>query len=295
MERKTGFLTDTELTKRINEVGVAELRGIILAQDTSYYQVDWPFTLAGGLPPANQQALPVQYDKTLWLDFLPAGAQFPIEVPALTNNHERNYGNSPWGARHHRVFGTPPVVEVLSPTASTGNYIMHFLPLVVPMQSPLTFTTAAGVDNINPTSRQWFFSGADFDPTYVGGFLNVVGATNSVNNGSFLISAVNSPTTVTTATTEGLMSETFSSSVVGNGQAFYTTNTLDFTLNKYASYVSVRVALGALAKGEREIQADLEKQLEMLIHRIKFECKRRQSGPSTAAPAPHRRRGSFRR
>ena len=118
-QNNTGFVSDSEITKRLNEA-LGELYDLVVVTFEHYYVSTTSFTLAGGQS-GYTQALPADFYKDVGLDRSPGTTQ-AVRVPKLPSFMERN-----------RVLGpvydiTGNNLEVRPPDNSAGPYQLFYTP-----------------------------------------------------------------------------------------------------------------------------------------------------------------------
>lgn len=128
-ENNTGFVSDSEITSRLNEA-LSELYDLVTAAFEHYYvSQDGPFTLAGGVG-GNTHPLPADFYKYIGLDRDP-GTTYAWTVPRLSSFAERNRVGGPAAF----VQGLSTLV-VLPPQAAGGTYLMYYTPTAPQLVAP---------------------------------------------------------------------------------------------------------------------------------------------------------------
>jgi hypothetical protein len=274
-ENNTGFVTDTEITRRLNEAG-SELYDLIVAAFEHYYVSTNSFTLTGGVN-GNSVALPSDFYKDVGLDRNP-GTTSAETIHKIGSFLERN---RPAG-RVYLLRGN--TLAVMPADNSAGSYMLYYTPKA-PVLAPVTvIPRLAGIDNVVAITNAWTFAFASFTQADVGTYLVVTGAANPANNGTFLIASVANPQRVYTDPAVALVTETFGAGVVASYQAGGTVAQLDVTLSNWEEYVDIRAAIKVLTKREMETTS-LQQDLAMLKERIRAMAANRSEEPSQVALA----------
>jgi hypothetical protein len=267
-ENNAGFVSDNEITRRLNE-GTSELYDLIVVAFEHYFVSSLLFTLAGGQA-GYTQALPADFYKDVGLDRNP-GTTAAVRVPKLPSFMERNRASGPVYA----ITGNN--LEVRPPDNSAGPYQLFYTPKAPVLAAPVVVTHNAA-DAVVAATGHWTFTNGAFDSTYVGAAMTIAGAANAGNNGTFIITAVISATVVVTAIT-GLVNETFGGGVTDSFQLANTSNTLDVTLSNWEEFIDVRAAIKVLTKREMDTTS-LQSDLLALTQRIKAMAANRSEEPS---------------
>jgi hypothetical protein len=128
-ENNTGFVTDTEITSRLNEA-ISELYDLVVVAFEHYYvSEDGPFTLAGGVG-ANTHTLPADFYKYIGLDRDP-NTTYTTTVPKLPSFAERNRVGGPAAF----VQGLTTLV-IMPPQAAGGTFLMYYVPKAPTLVDP---------------------------------------------------------------------------------------------------------------------------------------------------------------
>ena len=128
-QNNTGFVSDAEITKRINEA-VGELYDLIVVAFEHYYVSSFgPFTMAGGVG-NNTVALPADFYKIIGVDKDP-GTLYPTTVPMLPSFRERNRA----GGIYYFVQGLSTLV-ILPPQVAGGTFLMYYTPKAPVLVNP---------------------------------------------------------------------------------------------------------------------------------------------------------------
>lgn len=187
-EQNTGFVTDAEITSRLNEA-VSELYDLVVVAFEHYYVSQELFTLAGNVG-GNTLALPSDFYKDVGLDKDP-NTTYQSRVPKLSSFIERNRP----GQRQYGCAGN--ILSVYPPENSQGNYLLYYTPqcpvlaplTVVPNKAP-TLTTipiVGGFNSVTASTKTFTFDAAIFNAGITDGELVVAGAAHSNNNGTFRV------------------------------------------------------------------------------------------------------------
>ena len=127
-QNNTGFVSDAEITKRLNEA-VGELYDLVVVSFEHYYvSTQGPFTLAGGQS-GYTQALPADFYKDVGLDRNP-NTTSAVRVPKLPSFIERNRTLGPVYA----ITGNN--LEVRPPDNSAGTYLLYYTPKAPVLVNP---------------------------------------------------------------------------------------------------------------------------------------------------------------
>ena len=291
--------TDARITQLLNE-RKQELYDLILSVDNSYYIRKYGFSLPDavlqslytaqnlGTAPVNVSACPDSYYKDVGLDMSPT-----LPTPITCHNFnfaERNtggYGNRRGSWHTYRPVGRQAGVQVLEHLCGTsspntqGDYLLWFVPHDLPLAPVTVIDMSGGVSNVIAATKTWTFGAASFTAADVGSSLVVLDASNAGNNGTFLITAVTSPTVVVTGLATTLADEDFTVDVTVNYQAGGTVGALDDVQNIWNKYLSVGSAMELLGIEESD-ESPLARELANIKDRVLNMAANRTSEPESA-------------
>lgn len=266
--------TDSEVADRASEAKAA-LYDLILGTYEHYAVTTFAFSLAGGVG-ANSVPLPTDFYKDVSLDRNPSSC--PQTIHRLSSWVERNAA----GRRVYTLLGSQLVVE--PPTMAQGNYLLRYTPLDMPFAAPVVVAPDAGdAVDISLGYGSWAFTNGAFDQTFVGAAMTIAGASQPGNNGTFIITAVDSATSVRTAVT-GLADELLGVGVTCSIQPAGTVDLLPQIMAPWYEYIQVAAAIAVKDKIEQDT-ADLEARLQRLTARItSMAANRMEEGGQIAMP-----------
>lgn len=271
------FVTDAELTARVNEAVGALYDEILKAKET-YFNVPFEFTLTGGIG-GNSVALPADFYKARALDRNP-GTSSEGTVDALPSYNERHIPQ-------RLCYDIDANGLTVYPAATAGApYRLWYTPLCPVLADPVAVPISDG-DFVDGTSNTWLFSAGSFTADDVGETMTVSGTVD--NNGTWPILSVTDAThVVTTGPTvdEGLTGATVTTQAVG------TVNVLPTAMNIWALYIELFVAIAILDKAEQD-SGPLQARLNQQIARIQALAPSRRAAPLQVPLPAHG--GRFRR
>jgi hypothetical protein len=274
--------------------GWGDFRDKVVARLAYWFRKVYTFTLAGGvgantvdltLIPDLQQ---IQYVNRA----LGNGVnETVVELPTVT---ERNawYGSQngmPCGGR--RYFADGDTLEILPPQISGGSYEMAYTPqyeqLVIPQPvPPLVSTVPATFSGVSAPSTLGF-SGANWQAANIGDTVNVTGATNSVNNGSFLIVSVGGVNAIN-VNSAALVSEA-AGVIAVTVQPQGSVPSLPQSMAPWSLYAETHASI-AIRTSRKQGTGELERKLAALAQRVVTMTKARSQGVQQA-PITRWRRG----
>lgn len=142
--QNNNFVTDTELTDRINEA-IGELYDLVLSVYEHYYVSYFSFSLVGGQSgnSVSLAALTGGFYKDETLEWNPGTSNMRV-VARLASNIERDAAPG----RTYQILGSPASLFVYPPEQSAGNYRLLY--------TPDTPVLVAGTDSLDATLNKWF-------------------------------------------------------------------------------------------------------------------------------------------
>jgi len=297
--QRSKFVTDDELGDYVNRA-VRVLYDLITAADESYYNATLDFSLGNLTEAAATTPLPPDFAKVRGM------TRFPDMLQACPV-YSKTFTNHQTGAVGYLMDGNNISIAPFQ-LASNGPFRLTYVQK--PPQFGPAINIATNSDNIVQTSGQWTFANGNFDASYVGATLVVTGAFQLFNSGSFLITAVNSPTGILTAPTGPLGTETFTANVAASVAFPAITPTypvvspyraasmtqLDVTLDNFDDFISTWVAIRIVEKKKQET-GELENLLSAATARVNAMAPDRSAEPQAApvlwSPSGYPYRGIF--
>ena len=285
--------TDPRITDFLNNAS-QELHDLILSVDQSYYVQSYDFTLPDpvlqalytaqnlGTAPVNWSACPGGFYKDIGLDLNPT---LPTPITCRNFNFaERNQSGKRRASHTYRPLGRNAGVQTIehlcgnSSDQTAGAYRLWFVGRA-PVLAPVTIINVTiGSNSVSSINNQWIFSNASFTAADIGTLLVVSGASNSQNNGTFMITSVLTPTLVITNGT--VITETFSTSVLASYQPGGTANALDDVQQIWNKYLTVTAAMELLGI-EEDDESPLAKQRAEIKDRVLNMAANRTSEPES--------------
>lgn len=284
--QKSKFVTDDELGDYVNRA-VRVLYDLITAADESYYNESIDLTFANGSEAAATLPLPPDFQKVRGV------TRFPDTLQA-SPVYSKTFTNHQIGCLGYLLDGNNISMEPFQ-LAANGPFRLTYV------QKPLQFGPAINIatnsDNVVQASGQWTFANGNFNASYVGATLVVAGTAQLFNSGSFVITAVDSPSVIITAATGGLGTETFTGSVsasvalpaitptypaVSPYQAASMTQ-LDTTLDNFDDFISTWTALRVVEKKkDSESAQTIGAMLDAITQRVNAMAPDRSAEPQAA-------------
>ena len=291
--RSNQLFSDNQIAALLTD-GWGDFRDKVVARLAYWFRKVVNFTLAGGVG-ANTLDLTTIPDlqQIQYVNRLNGNGQNEsvIELPTVT---ERNawFGSQngvPCGGR--RYFADGDVLEILPPQISGGNYEMAYTPqyqqLATPQPPPPAIPAVPATFSGVSAPSTLGFAGSNWQTSNVGDTVNVSGATNPVNNGSFQIVSVGGVNAIT-VNSAALLSEA-AGAIVVTWQPQGTTPTLPQSMAPWAIYAEVHASI-AIRTSRKQGTGGLERKLAALAQRVVTMTKARAQGVQQA-PIQRWRRG----
>lgn len=297
--QKSKFVTDDELGDYVNRA-VRVLYDLITAADESYYNNTLDFSLGNLTEAAATTPLPPDFAKVRGMTRFPDTLQAcPVYAKTFTNHQVGEVG--------YLMDGNNLSIAPFQ-LASNGPFRLTYV------QKPPQFGPAINVattDTVVYSGATWTFANGNFTAALVGATLIVSGTAQLFTSGSFAITAVTTPTSLTTVPVGGIGTETFVSGlvqasialpaitptypVVSPYQAASMTS-LDVTLDNFDDLISTWVAIRIVEKKKQDT-SELENLLGSATARVNAMAPDRSAEPQVApvlwSPTGYPYRGIF--
>ena len=275
--------TDNDLAVVISDAG-SELRDIFTATWQKYDMSTFDFTLAGGVG-LNFAVLPQDFQQGHSVDINPTSPQ-PFTLKYLPNWLNRNSCNLPFtvfgngmGPKAYTFFGNELVV--LPAINASGVYRLYYTPTWTPLMAPqpvppAVLTVPATFSGVSAPSTLGF-AGSNWQTSNVGDTVNVSGATNPVNNGSFQIVSVGGVNAIT-VNSAALLSEA-AGAIVVTWQPQGTRPDLPQNMNPWVQYIKTQAIISVRVKRGQPVES-FEARLQVQKDRIATILQERQEEPT---------------
>lgn len=199
------FFSDNQIVNFINDGGQEFYDWMISVYETYFLtKVDFSLPFAGQTDP-NVFPMPIDLIKDNTLERNPTTTGRSL-VPRLGSWSDR-FNVSNWGfCGGRKYYPAGNNLMVFPPSNSAGNYRLWYTPRWSQLSEaqsipPAVVGTPAVLSGVVTGTGTYSFSGAAFTAANVGDTLIVFGALDAVNNGSFPITVILTPDSVTTTNT----------------------------------------------------------------------------------------------